>query len=240
MLIRSSIIGIAFTLVLVAVLGSARLLNSEVEVKHLTLSEVEVVTLTAPPAPPEFTEPEPEPLADDTPPPPSAPALELPMDVPSLKTPIIAISPRTVSLSTPLQSFHTDRAPAQIPVPSNPFKVPVKPIGNTQSPKNPVSPNVSPKARYSPRDLDKLPKERSKGKFVWPPRARGRQGVVKLLIEIDTSGRVRAIRVISSTNSALNAAAMKVASASRFTVPTYKGKPVKTQFTYSYRLNKPR
>lgn len=239
MLIRSSIIGIIFTIVLVTLLALSRLLVPETD-EQMLVTEIETIELTSPPPPPEFSEPEEEP--DDIPPPP-APNLDIPMELTDLDTPQIATSLKNISLTSPIQNFHTDSAPAPLPVVK---KRPSPPVKKVSKPKRTVTKKAPKKVKprptkqyYSPSELDSKPRQRYIGKFRWPSSAKGKSGSVKLHIEINTSGRVRVINVVSSTNSGLNKAAIKLASGSKFTVPTRGGKPVKARYYKTYTLKKP-
>ncbi|MGJ8677382.1 MAG: energy transducer TonB [Akkermansiaceae bacterium] len=238
MLVRSSIVGALFTLVLVTLLALSRLATSEPEIQML-VTEIETIDLTSPPPPPEFSEPEEEP--EDIPPPPS-PNIDIPMDLPPLDTPQITTSLQNIPLTSPLQIFHTAAAPAALPIvkakPTTRKKAPSPKRKITRTAVKQVKVETS-KAYYSASELDSSPRQRYIGKFRWPSSAKGTTGSVKLHIEINTSGRVCVLNVVSSTNPGLNQAAIKLATGSKFTTPTRGGKPVKARFYKTYTLKKP-
>jgi len=240
MVLKSTAIGIACTVTLVALLAISRQFSYENE-KVFEITEVETITLEPPPPPPETTPP--EELPDEIPPP--APSLDLPSDLAAIDTPEITLSLDEVPITMAVQVFNTDTAPAKIPI--KPVK---KKVTQTKAPpknkitkKAPVKKTLVKKAtpaksHYSSGELDTKPRQRYTGKYTWPRKAKGTSASVKLLIEISTSGRVKVIKIVSSSNPDLNSAAMKVASGSRFTSPLYKGKPVKARFYKTYILKK--
>lgn len=235
MVLKSTAIGIVCTVALVALLALSRQFN-HVSEPLLEVTEIETITLEPPPPPPDITPPEETP--DEAPPP--APVLDIPSELVCVDVPEITLSLEKVPLTLAMQTFHTDTAPAKIPVKpvkkkviTTPKKAPKK-----TTKKHYVKKAVVTKSHYSSSELDSKPRERYTGKYTWPRSAKGTSASVKLLIEISTSGHVKVIKVLSSTNSDLNAAAMKVASGSRFTSPLYKGKPVKARFYKTYILKK--
>ena len=254
MFIRSSIIGIAFTALLVAVLGGMRLFNEHVVQDEVEIHEVDVFELEPPPPPPDFTESPPEEQQEQVDVTPPAPQLDLTVSTPTIDQPLVRSGITKVRLDTPMQVFNTDIAPAAIPAAPKPVvkKAVVKKPAVTKKVTK-YTPKPKPKKKYTPKpkpaptksyygagDLDSLPRERSRGRFTWPRSAKGRSGTVKLRIEINTSGRVKVVQVVSSSDPALTTAAKKIATGSRYTTPTYKGKPVKARFYKSYKLQKPR
>ena len=247
MFIKSIITGSVITAILISVLVATRLLKTETEVQDLLLYEVEQVTMSPPPEPPieEEEQLEEEELLETLPQAP-IPALDLLADASIDSTPL----PLTTASFDPQLSvspFEIDREPADLPVAkvtSRPKSRPVKKRATSKprtTPKpRPTPPREKLKSSYSPSELDRKPRELRKGSFTWPSGARGTSGTVKLLLEISTSGRVRVLSVSSSTDPKLNSAAKRVASNSRYTAPTYRGKPVKTKFYKTYHLKKPR
>ncbi|MBK1834153.1 energy transducer TonB family protein [Roseibacillus ishigakijimensis] len=255
MLLRSSLTGLVVTLLLAVLLAASRIFSVEPP-ETIELTEVEVIELAPPPPPPELSEPE-EQTSEDLPPPPT-PKIEL-QDVVTPDTPEIALAISEVPLTTPIQNFQTEMAPAPMPALPKPKPKP-KPVAKPKptprkstpaptrtytKPTPKPSPRPAPKpvevtkSYYSAGELDSLPRERYTGKFRWPSSARGTSGTVKLYIEISTSGRVKVLSVVSSTDSALSSAASKIARGSRFTSPTRGGKPVKARFYKTYHLKKP-
>jgi len=245
MFLRSIIVGLATTLLLVSLLAISRALNTP-KSKIIALTEVEVIDLEEPPPPPDLSEPE-EP--EDLPPPPT-PKIEFPNALDDLDAPEIALSLNRIDLTTPIEAFHTDSAPAKMPTIQKPKPAPKKTTPKlkpkpkktypTKPQKRPSPPKPQPtKAYYSAGELDSKPRVIRTGKFRWPSGAKGTRGTVTLLLEINESGRVRVISVVSSTNSALNTAAKRVASGSKFTAPRKNGQKVKTRFYKPYVLQKP-
>lgn len=244
-------IGTGVTTLLLAVLAFTRLSELEVEETFIMLNDVEVVEMTPPPPPPDLSELEPEkeelqPL--DLPLP--TPSLDVPLDTLALDAPSVIASLTKIDIRTPLQSFHVNQDVAKIPVPKPVVKAAPKPTkvyaktrskvtASKSTPKPKPAPKPVAKEFYRGSELDSLPRARRTGRFSWPSRAKGRSGVVKLLIEISTKGKVRVVKVVSSTDSALTTAAQKIATGSLYTTPTYKGKAVKAQFYKTYNLKKP-
>lgn len=238
MIIRSLLIGLASTGLLVALLVLSRILGAPAP-KTIELLEIETVVLEEPPPPPDLSEPE----DPKDPPPPPAPKIELPSELDDLEAPEVALSLNRLDLKTPIEPFHTDTAPAKIPVIRQPEPTPkptTKPTPRPSEPRTPkvVRPPVR-KAYYAPSELDSLPTAIRTGQFRWPPRARGTRGSVRLEIEIDENGRVSVIGVLSTTDPALSSAASQVARGSRFTAPRKNGQKVKARFSKTYVLKKP-
>lgn len=229
MIVRSLFIGLVTTSLLLALLALSRLLNSH-EKEIVEISPVEIVTLESSPPPPELSEPE-EP--EDTPPPP-APKIEFPDMVDDFDAPEMAFSLTRIDLRTPIQSFNTSSAPAALPIVPKP-SAPTKPTYEKPTIPKPVVK----KSYYSSGELDGIPQTIRMGGFRWPSHATGTTGRIKLLLEINESGRVRVISVVSSTNSSLNTSAKRVAVGSRFTSPRKNGQKVKARFYKTYNLKKP-
>ncbi len=228
MIIRSLFIGLVTTSLLLALLALSRLLNTH-EKEIVEISPVEIITLESSPPPPKLSEPE-EP--EDTPPPP-APKVEFPDMVDDFDAPEMALSLTRIDLRTPIQSFNTSSAPAALPVIR---KIAPKPSAPT---KPTIQKPVAKKSYYSSGELDGIPQTIRMGGFRWPSHANGTAGKIKLLLEINESGRVRVISVVSSTNSSLNTSAKRVAAGSRFTSPRKNGQKVKARFYKTYNLKKP-
>ena len=252
MVLKSTFIGALCTIALLALLALSR------QVKHTSeqtfeLTEVETLTLEPPPAPPEITPAE-EPEGSEDQPPADAlaeslattPLPSIPQQLTSIPIPEVTLTMDQLPISTAIDTFHTDSPPAALPTPikTAPLKKAVAkkptyaPLTKSKTPSKPLPRKPAPKSYYSAGDLDGNPRERYTGKYTWPRTAKGKTASVKLLIEINTTGHVKVISVVSSTNSALNSAAMKVATGSRFTSPVYRGKPVKARFYKNYILKK--
>lgn len=246
MFIKSIITGSVITAILVSVLAATRLMKSDKDEPDLLLYEVEQITMTPPPEPPIEEEDQPEEEMLETLPQAPIPALDLLADTSIDSTPL-PLTTATFDPQLSVSPFEIDREPADLPVAKAPSRPTAKPIKPRSTPKPRTTPKPQPapprerlKSSYSPSELDRQPSELRKGGFTWPSSARGMNGTVKLLLEISTSGRVSVLGVISSTDANLNAAAKSVASNSRYTAPTYRGKPVKTKFYKTYHLKKPR
>jgi len=233
MIVRSLFIGLVTTSLLLALLALSRLLNSH-EKEIVEISPVEIVTLDSSPPPPELSEPE-EP--EDTPPPP-APKVEFPDMVDDFDAPEMALSLTRIDLRTPIQSFNTSSAPAALPIVRKIVPEPSAPAKPTYE-KPTIPKPVAKKSYYSSGELDGIPQTIRMGGFRWPSHATGTTGRIKLLLEINESGRVRVISVVSSTNSSLNTSAKRVAVGSRFTSPRKNGQKVKARFYKTYNLKKP-
>ena len=237
MIFRSLLIGLASTGLLVALLVLSRILGAP-EPETIEIFELQTAVMTPPPPPPDLSEPE-EP--EDLPPPP-APKLELTAQADDLDAPEIALSLRRIDLKTPIEPFHTDSAPAKVPVIQKPSPSPRPARQTTQSTPQKKPKVTRPAVRkeyYSTGELDSLPSTIRTGQFRWPSRARGTSGKVRLLLEINQSGRVRVIKVMSTTDPALSAPASRVARGSRFTAPRKNGQKVKARFYKTYVLKKP-
>jgi len=247
MYFRSVILGTIVTILLISVIASTHVFEAVEEEETLLITDVDIVEIEPPPPPPELPEEEPEPTETATlDPPPSAPLLDLPIDAPQADVPEVSTSLTSVPLTTPLTQFHTEVGVSKIPVkPAPPKKVYKKPSSPSTVKKTYVKPTVKPKPKvviksiYNTNELDRTPSLRKTGRFVWPSRARGTSGTVKLKLEINTSGRTRVLGVVSSTDPQLTAAAKKVAAGCLFTVPTYQGKAVKSVYYKTFNLKKP-
>lgn len=238
MVLRSMVIGATCTVALIVLLALSRDFEPVAE-EPLEVLQVETIELAPPPAPPELTPTEDQP--EDTPPPP-APALDLPSELPSIDAPAISLSLTNVPLTMPVQLFSSDSAPAEIATKPAPIARP-QPAAQPKSkprikPRRAQKTAAREKSHYSVGELDVKPRQRYTGKYKWPRGAKGSSASVKLSIEISTSGHVKVISVVSSTNPALNPAAIQVASGSRFTPPLLKGRPVKARFYKTYLLKK--
>lgn len=242
MFIKSIITGSVVTAILVSVLAATRLIKVESDAPDLLLYEVEQITMTPPPEPPiEELEMEEEDEVVETLPQAPIPAMDLIVDASIDSTPL-PLTTATFDPQLAVSPFEIDREPAGLAV----VMVSSRPQLVAKNVSKPKISNVPPvmqesvKTHYSPSDLDRNPQELRKGSFTWPSSARGISGSVKLLLEINTSGQVTVISVLFATDQQLVNAAKRVATNSRFTSPTYQGKPVKTKFYKTYHLKKPR
>ncbi len=266
MFTKSIITGSIITAVLISVLAVTRLIKMDSSEKEAILYNVEQVTMDPLPEPPmdeeENEEEEEEEDVLENPPVAPLPALDLLADVELDATPL----PLTTAQFDPqlaISSFEIDRDPADLPVLKvvkpvvkqivkatprvkvkwvkkvRPVK-PVRPPKQVRVIKKPKQVREKVKSSYPPSRLDSKPRMLRQGRFTWPRGVRGTKGSVALLLEIGVSGKVRVVRVISTTDAKLVNAARRVASNSRFTAPKYKGVAVKTQFKKTYHLKKPR
>jgi protein TonB len=216
--IRSTIIGIAASAILLAVLGVARLFTTQTIIPDLTIREIETITFQPPPPPPPMEEPLP-----DTPPPP--PALT---EVSAIPDPSRVPIPQTqvpMDITAPVENFFTDLAPAPLPV--APETVKTRPRIPTPTKNNP--PPVE-KTHYSAGELDGIPSLLRHGSATFPAalsRKGVKSGTVTFEVELSTTGSVTIRRIISSTHTELIEQARKVAASARFTPPKRNGKAVK-------------
>jgi len=233
--LKSFITGVGFTAVLIAVLAGSRLFRT-VQTTVDVPEEEAIVFLDPLPDVPEFDVEQDEPedqVVEELPPP---PALSAPVSESfDIGAPVALARHDNALPELAAEIFHENLAPAELPqVKSTPSLKP-----RPQPPKvtpPPVKPK--PKAFYNVGELDGKPRKIRDGVFRWPVGARGVKGQVKCILEINTNGRVRMVRVISSTDPKLVPAARRVAEGSRFTVPKKNGVPVKVQYTYTYNLRK--
>jgi len=247
MFLKSIFTGTLITAILVSVLAATRLMDNHSEVPDLTIYEIETITMSAPEEPPLEEELEEE-IAESLPQAP-IPALDLISD-PTTDSVALPLTTATFDPELSVSSFEIDREPAELPVakiakpqpkrskakkyvPSSKPKV-------KSRPKPPAPPREVVKSHYSSGELDSTPRALRQGSFHWPLSAKGTTGTVKLLLEINTSGRVKVLSVLSSTDPKLVSPAKRVATGSRYTSPTYRGRPVKTKFYKTYHLQKPR
>ena len=222
---KSTIIGLAASALLLAVLGFARIFVVTSDVPDLAIREIETVTFEPPPPPPPPEEPPP-----DAPPPPPTLTNLSPLPDPSRVPVPQADVPMDITL--PVENFHTDLAPA--PLPDAP--TPPKPVQHSQqffkkeqnynrTPPTPVA-----KSHYDANELDGTPRLLRHGSATFPS-SLARQGIsrgtVVLEVELSTAGSVSVRRVVSSTHPDLVAPARRVAAGARFTPPKRNGQAVK-------------
>jgi protein TonB len=88
-------------------------------------------------------------------------------------------------------------------------------------------------------DLDRVPRVVRRGRLEYPFELRrsGIEGVVRLLVVIDTDGRVRVQEVIESSNRAFVRPAIEAAENSLYETPTRNGEPVRTRFILPIRFS---
>lgn len=86
--------------------------------------------------------------------------------------------------------------------------------------------------------LDKRPVAINPRRPHYPPhlKRRGLDGEVRLQVQIDEKGVLKVERLISSPHPDFGPPSVEAAEATSWTVPTYNGKPVKTQFVLPVRF----
>lgn len=218
--LRSTIIGIAASAILLAVLGIARLFTIEPDAPDLTIRGIETVIYQPPPPPPPMEEPPP-----DAPPPP--PALT---EVSSLPDPTRVPIPQAqvpMDITAPVENFFTDLAPAPLPI--APETVQTRPKPPVKAPTK-TTPPPAEKTHYNQSELDGTPRLLRHGSATFPSALSKKgvnRGTVTFEVELSTTGSVTIRKVISSTHTELVDTARKVASSARFTPPTKNGQAVK-------------
>jgi protein TonB len=233
---KSTIIGLAASALLLAVLGFARIFVVSAKVPDLAIREIEIVTFEPPPPPPPPEEPPP----DAPPPPPTLTNLSTLPDPSRVPVPQADIP---MDITLPVENFHTDLAPAPLPeapTPPNPVRVEHKKQFFKKEQNYKPTPPVA-KSHYNSNELDGIPRLLRQGSFVFPS-SLARQGIssgtVVLEVELSTAGAVSVRRVVSSTHPDFVAPARRVAAGSRFTAPKRKGQPVKAIMTWPLTLKK--
>ncbi|MEJ6573212.1 MAG: energy transducer TonB [Akkermansiaceae bacterium] len=234
MKLKSIILGIAVTTVLLGVLVATRMMVLTNASAEFEIREIETVSLPEPPLPP----PE-EPEDEELPPPPPPALADLAM-TPDVSQPALPVVKMQVNPRLAVDTFFTDQPPAPLPVVSKPKPRPVvKPTI-----RKPVSPTIKqappkPKSQYSMGELDKKPRL-LRNPSVTFPRSIGNatSGRVVVRVTILPSGKSQFLSVSSSTHSALIPLAKRIANGSRFTPPTRHGKPVKAVMTWPIIIKK--
>lgn len=237
MKLKSIVLGIATTAVLLAVLVATRMMVLTKDTPEFEIREVETAALPEPPPPP------PEEVVEDDAPPPPPPALAdlaPAMDVsrPALPAMTVKIDP-----TMPVDTFFTDQPPAPLPKPvvKRPAAKPKVSQPRVKSPRRPrvrVAP-PKPKSQYSIGELDRKPRLLRNPSVRFPSSIRNAdRGRVVVRVAILPSGRSRFLSVVSSTHPALIPAARRIAGGSRFTPPTRQGKPVKAVMTWPIIIKK--
>ena len=207
---QSTIIGLAASALLLAVLGFARIFVVSADVPDLTIREIETITFEPPPPPPPPTLTNLSTIPDPSRIP--VPKAEAPMDI-----------------TMPVESFQEDLAPPPLPTPPEI----VQPIRKKHSqPFFKKEQNYTPavKSEYSANELDATPRLLRHGSASFPAslaRKGVSRGTVVLEVELSATGSVGIRSVVSSTHPELVAPARRVASGARFTPPKRNGQSVK-------------
>lgn len=236
MKLKSIILGIATTAVLITVLVATRMMLLTKAEPEFEIREVDTVTLPEPPPPP------PEEQPDEEPPPPPPPAIAdlsptLDVSQPALPVMNVKVDPRIA-----VDPFYTDQPPSPLSQP-----IVKRPVVKTKSPpkvKTPLRPRVKaappkPKSQYSIGELDRKPRLLRNPSVRFPSSIRNASsGKVVVKIAILPSGRSQFLSVVSSTHPALIPAARRIADGSRFTSPTRQGTAVKAVMTWPIIIKK--
>lgn len=235
--LRSTLVGIVASALLLGLLAVARLMVVKVEVPDLEIREIELTAEPEPPPPP------PEEPPPDAPPPP--PALTDVSEVPDPTRVPVPKADVPMDVTMPVDPFFTDLAPAPLPqpavVPSRPAPQPAAPRPAPRPAPVKAPPPAPVKSHYQVNELDGKPRLLRHGSAVFPP-ALARQGItqgtVVFEVELSASGSVGVRRVISSSHPDLVAAARRVAAGSRFTPPTRRGQPVRAIMRWPITIKK--
>lgn len=234
MKLKSIILGIATTAVLLTVLVATRLMVVITKPAEFEIREVETVSLPEPLPPPAEEIPE----EDVPPPPPPALAdLQTTLDVsqPALPVAVAPVDPRLT-----VDTFFSDQPPSPLPTVVKPKP---RPVAQPSRPK-PSRPKVKrlppkPKSQYSLGELDRKPRLLRNPSVTFPRSIRNASsGRVVVRVAILPSGRSQFVSVISSTHPDLIPAARRIANGSRFTPPTRQGKPVKAVMSWPITIKK--
>ncbi len=211
--LRSTIIGITASAILLAVLGLARMFVVKSNATDLELREIETTVIDPPPQTLE-NEPQPEP-----PPPPATLTNLSPLPDPSR----VPIPPASVPMDirAPVENFYRDLAPAPLPAAPKPVSKSLPKTGRT----NPE------RSVYRLHELDSRPRILSHPQAAFPESIskRGIKSVTVIFeIELSPTGTVRIIRLVATAYDELIPEATKVAAGSRFSPPLRNGKPVRS------------
>jgi len=234
MKLKSIILGIAVTTVLLGVLVATRMMVLSTTVAEFEIREIETISLPEPPPPP----PE-EPVHEDIPPPPPPALADLAVipDISQLALPVVIMQ---VNPHLAVDTFFTDQPPAPLPVVTRPVPRPVaKPTVKTS-----VRPTIKkelpkPKSEYSMGELDKKPRLLRNPSVTFPRSIRNAtSGRVVVRVAILPSGESQYLSVSSSTHPELIPLARRIANGSRFTPPTRQGKAVKAVMTWPITIKK--
>ncbi len=235
MKLKSIILGIATTAVLLAVLVATRMMVLTTTSKEFEIREIETVSLPEPPPPPAEEIPE-----EDVPPPPPPPSLSDLRTTPDMSQPALPVSTHKVDPRLAVDTFFSDQPPSPLPTIVKPRpKTVVKP--KTPKPSRPtVKPSPpKPKSQYSLGELDRKPRLLRNPSVTFPRSIRGvSSGRVVVRVAILPSGRSQYVSTVSSTHPALIPLARKIANGSRFTPPTRQGRPVKAVMTWPITIKK--
>ncbi|MFC5049450.1 hypothetical protein ACFPK9_02285 [Rubritalea spongiae] len=228
--LKNILFGTAFTALLVVGLGATRLMKVEEPVDELELMEIQPISLTPPPEPPEV-EPNQE-LTETAPPPPSFADLRPNLSIETLALPS---ADQPVSPDVEVDLFAEDLTPAELP---SPVKAKPKPKV-TRAKSTPKAKPQKTKTSIGVDDLDSTPRVVRLGRFRWPSSVRDNQVRAKVIVEIGTDGSVKLLRVQSVSHPAFKSMLSNLVHGCRFSIPKYKGKSVKVAYAWNLILQKP-
>ena len=236
--LKSIILGIATTAVLITVLVATRMMLLTRVEAEFEIREIETVELPEPPPPP----PE-EQVEEDTPPPPPPAIADLSPTL-DVSQPVLPVMTIKVDPRIAVDTFFTDQPPAPLPKPI--VKRPVAKAKLTAKPKTPYKPRArvkvappKPKSEYSVGELDRKPRLLRNPSVRFPSSIRNASsGRVVVKVAILPSGKSQFLSVISSSHPALIPAAKRIAGGSRFTPPTRRGVAVKAVMTWPIIIKK--
>ncbi|MDQ8195431.1 energy transducer TonB [Coraliomargarita sp. SDUM461004] len=174
-----------------------------------SVNVIEVAEVAAPPPPPRIEDSPPPPDLEEAPPPPE---LEVPPPMPTLEQLEIALNPGTGDLSVAsglgfAVDFSTESV-AQL------------------------------EQLFGFGELDEVPHLVREGRFRYPPNSpRGRgEAYVKLLIYVESDGRISVQKVIDYSHQEFLEAAKRMAEGSRFSPPMRNGLAVRSQYEWPIRI----
>jgi len=104
---------------------------------------------------------------------------------------------------------------------------------------NPAPAGFAQELVFAMHQLDRNPGVVKRGSLVYPAhlRRKGLEGEVKLLVQINESGRVKVLETVSTTHPDFVEASRKAAEGSVYEAPTRNGKPVKVEFYLPVRFS---
>ncbi len=104
---------------------------------------------------------------------------------------------------------------------------------------NPAPSGFASELVFAMHELDRNPAIIKRGSLVYPShlKRKGLEGEVKLLVQINETGRVRVLETVSATHPDFVDASRKAAEGSVYEPPTRNGKPVKVEFYLPVRFS---
>ncbi|MBT7957731.1 MAG: hypothetical protein HN759_00210 [Akkermansiaceae bacterium] len=234
MKLKSIILGVATTAVLLVVLIAPRMMVLDNTAKEFDIRKIETVSLPEPPPPPLEEVPE-----EDVPPPPPPALIDL-RTTPDISQPTLPVSISKIDPRLAVDTFFPDQPPSPLPVIVKPRPKPVVKPNKPESSRPTLKPSPPmPKSEYSLGELDRKPQLISNPSVTFPRSIRGASsGRVVVRVAILPSGRSKYVSTVSSTHPALISLARKIANGSRFTPPTRQGSPVKAVMTWPITIKK--